>query len=136
MIKPAGTVQPSVAAAVIVVAGKVLLVRRRVSEGALSWQFPAGAVEPGETPVAAAVRETAEETRLVVVPVGSLGERVHPSTGRRMVYVACEVVSGQAEVGDQEELAGVTWASLSDLAGLVPYGFFEPVQAYLDKMLG
>lgn len=33
------------------------MVRRRVSEGQLSWQFPAGEVEPGEEREAAAVRE-------------------------------------------------------------------------------
>ena len=36
-----------IAAAVIVDDGRVLMVRRRVAEGDLSWQFPAGQVEPG-----------------------------------------------------------------------------------------
>lgn len=61
------TVQPVIAAAIIVQDGLVLMVRRRVREGALSWQFPAGAVEPGETDVQAAVRETKEETGVVVL---------------------------------------------------------------------
>jgi ADP-ribose pyrophosphatase YjhB (NUDIX family) len=34
--------KPPVAAAIITNDGHVLLVRRRVSEGTLSWQFPAG----------------------------------------------------------------------------------------------
>ncbi|MFD5886439.1 NUDIX hydrolase [Streptomyces sp. NPDC060334] len=42
--------QRAVAAAVIVVDQRVLLVRRRVAEGALAWQFPAGKIEPEETP--------------------------------------------------------------------------------------
>ena len=46
-----------IAAAVIVSKGTVLLIRRRTAEGQLSWQFPAGMVEPGETPADAAVRE-------------------------------------------------------------------------------
>jgi 8-oxo-dGTP diphosphatase len=39
----------AIAAAVIVSNGRVLLVRRRVQEGRLSWQFPAGKVELGES---------------------------------------------------------------------------------------
>lgn len=70
----------AVAAAVIVQGGRVLLVRRRVAEGALSWQFPAGKVEQGETREDAAVRETQEETGLTVAAVKLLGERIHPTT--------------------------------------------------------
>jgi 8-oxo-dGTP diphosphatase len=46
---------PAVAAAVIVEREGVLLVRRRIAEGALVWQFPGGKLEPGESAEAAAV---------------------------------------------------------------------------------
>jgi 8-oxo-dGTP diphosphatase len=72
------------AAAIIVDNGKVPLVWRRVAEGELSWQFPAGEVESGETVEDAAVREAFEETGLTVRAVKLLGERVHPTTGRTM----------------------------------------------------
>ena len=96
--------RPVIAAAVIVHDGRVLLVRRRVAEGALSWQFPAGEVEPGEDVEAAAVRETEEETGLTVRDVKFLGQRTHPATGRRMAYTACELVAGVAVVGDEDEI--------------------------------
>lgn len=86
----------AVAAAVVVDDGLVLLVRRRVEEGRLPWQFPAGKLDPGESGGAAAVRETLEETGLTVRAVSRLGARVHPDTGRSMLYVACEVVGGTA----------------------------------------
>jgi 8-oxo-dGTP diphosphatase len=127
--------QPTIAAAVIARDGKVLLVRRRVSEDTLSWQLPAGAVESGESPEQAAVREALEETGLVVTSSKVLGERVHPVTGRTMVYVACDVVSGEAVVGDPDELAEFVWAPRTDLPTLVPHGFFAPVQRYLDTAL-
>lgn len=127
--------RPPIAAAVIVKDGRVLLVRRRVKEGTLSWQFPAGEVEAGESAGQAAVREANEETGLTVAETKMLGERVHPATGRMMVYVACEVLTGEATVVDDDELVELTWAERVQLAEYVPYGFFEPVQQYLDDTL-
>lgn len=127
--------RPAIAAAVIVSEGRVLLVRRRVKEGQLSWQFPAGEVEPGEAEEDAAVRETREETGLEVKALRSLGGRVHPKTQRRMSYTACEVLSGTAHVADPDELAELEWCSHSEISEHVPYGLYEPVQRYLDEVL-
>jgi 8-oxo-dGTP diphosphatase len=128
------TPAPAIAAAVIV-HDKVLLVRRRVAEGKLSWQFPAGAIEQGESAEAAAAREAREETGITVEPETLLGERIHPNTGRRMLYVACNVVEGNASVVDDDELSDFTWSTLKQLPEYVPYGFFEPVQVHLDAVL-
>ena len=127
--------KPAIAAAIIVQDGKLLLVQRRVSEGELSWQFPAGAVEQGETFEDAAVRETSEEAGLAVKATKLLGERVHPKTGRLMGYVACDVVSGTAYVADAEELADFAWAAPDQFGDYVPYGFAPAVQEYLDEKL-
>ncbi|MEU6895793.1 NUDIX domain-containing protein [Streptomyces sp. NPDC046557] len=127
--------RPGVAAAIVVHEGRVLLVRRRVSEGRLSWQFPAGKVEPGESREDAAVRETQEETGLMVKPVQLLGERVHPDTGRLMSYMACEVLGGNAHVADADELAEVAWVAHAEIPQYVPYGLFAPVQEHLDETL-
>jgi 8-oxo-dGTP diphosphatase len=127
--------QPPIAAAIIVRDGKVLLVRRRVTEGTLSWQFPAGAIEEGETPAQAAVRETREETGLTVTESKVLGERVHPNTGRTMIYVACNVLTGNPTIVDDDELIELTWASRDELADYVPYGFYPAVQEHLDAVL-
>lgn len=127
--------RPGIAAAIVVQEGRVLMVRRRVSEGQLSWQFPAGEVEPGEAREDAAVRETQEETGLDVVAVKLLGERVHPKTGRLMSYTACEVVGGTAHVADTEELDELAWVAHGEIPQYVPYGLFEPVQQHLDAVL-
>lgn len=124
--------EPPIAAAVIVRGGQVLLVCRRVAEGSLRWQFPAGALEPGEVAADAAVRETREETGLEVIACAVLGERVHPVTGREVIYVACQAVSGTVCVADAEEISQVTWCPVDDLAAYVPSGFCRAVQAYLD----
>lgn len=127
--------RPDVAAAVIVHEGRVLMVRRRVSEGSLCWQFPAGKVEPGETREDAAVRETREETGLAVTVVKRLGERVHPETGGPMSYIACEVLGGTAHVAAPDELADLAWVTHGELPRYVPHGVFGTVQAYLDAVL-
>jgi 8-oxo-dGTP diphosphatase len=127
--------QPPIAAAIIVRDGKVLLVRRRVTEGTLSWQFPAGAIEEGETPGQAAIRETREETGLTVTESKILGERIHPNTGRTMIYVACNILTGNPTVVDDDELIELAWASRDELANYVPYGFYPAVQEHLDTVL-
>ncbi|MFM9445123.1 NUDIX hydrolase [Streptomyces acidiscabies] len=115
--------RPGIAAAVV------------VREGELSWQFPAGEVEAGESEREAAVRETREETGVVVRVVRGLGGRVHPKTGRWMAYVACEVVSGEAYVADREELAEVVWCGVGEVPEYVQYGLYGPVREYLDRVV-
>jgi 8-oxo-dGTP diphosphatase len=127
--------RPGIAAAIVVHNGRVLMVRRRVSEGKLSWQFPAGEVEPGESQQQAAVRETKEETGLDVAAVRLLGKRVHPATGRQMSYTACDVIGGTATVVDDEELDELAWVHSNEIPDYVPYGLFGPVQQYLDSTL-
>ncbi|MET8590387.1 NUDIX hydrolase [Streptomyces sp. NPDC005078] len=127
--------RPGIAAAIVVHEERVLMVRRGISEGRLSWQFPAGEVEPGEAREDAAVRETREETGLEVAAVSLLGERIHPKTGRLMSYTACEVTGGTAYVADTEELAELAWVALGEILQYVPYGLYEPVQEYLDIAL-
>lgn len=129
------TEQPGISAAIIVHEDRVLMVRRRIGEGELLWQFPAGGIEPDETPEQAAVRETAEETGLAVEAIKLLGERVHPKTGRLMYYTACGVLDGEAHVADDDELDAVAWVAHGEIAEYVPYGLFGPVQEYLDGTL-
>lgn len=129
------TPERPIAAAVIVNDGRLLLVRRRISEGSLSWQFPAGEVEEGEEAADAAVRETREETGLEVAASSVLGERVHPNTGRTMIYVACDVIDGDARVVDDDELDAVAWSDRTQLTEYVPYPFYGPVQEHLDETL-
>ncbi|MEU8433815.1 NUDIX hydrolase [Streptomyces sp. NPDC029216] len=128
-------VRLGIAAAVVVHEGGVLMVRRRVSEGRLFWQFPAGGVEPGEAREEAAVRETGEEAGLAVEAVRLLGERVHPDTGRLVSYTACEVTGGHAHLADTDELAELAWVAHGAISQYIPYPLFEPVQAHLDVVL-
>ncbi|MFI8499424.1 NUDIX hydrolase [Streptomyces sp. NPDC085524] len=129
------TVKPPVSTAIIVHEGRVLMARRREREGKLLWAFPGGGIEAGETPEEAAVREVAEEVGLEVAVQQVLGDRVHPQSGVHMTYVACTVISGEASVVDEEELAEVLWLEHGQIPEYVPWGLFDKVQAYLDEAL-
>jgi 8-oxo-dGTP pyrophosphatase MutT (NUDIX family) len=124
-----------VAGAVIAHAGRVLLIRRASPAGALLWSFPSGKVDPGESASQAAAREALEEAGVVVAPLVVLGERVHPATGRRVVYVACRLLSGTAHAASPREVAEVRWVRLDQIPALIPAGVYGPVGAYLGGVL-
>jgi 8-oxo-dGTP diphosphatase len=133
--EPKSETEPAIAAAVIISGGRVLLLRRAVAEGSLLWTLPSGEVEFGETDEEAAVREVWEETGLRVVAGAVIGRRIHPATGRQMVYVACEVEGGMAHVAAPDEVSAVEWCGRARLAELVPGGLFESVATYLGPLL-
>ncbi len=102
-------VRPGVAAVITDPAGRVLLHDRRVGDG---WALPSGAVEPGESVLAALVREVREETGLTVVVERLVGIYSDPAyqivaypDGRRVHFITClfacrvtsDVVRGSAE---------------------------------------
>ena len=61
--------------------------------------------------------------------------RVHPKTGRTMIYLACTPTHGTSVfVGDEEELAEVRWLSLAEADELLP-GMFEPVREHLGRVI-
>jgi 8-oxo-dGTP pyrophosphatase MutT (NUDIX family) len=63
----------------------VLLVRAK--KDPTVWIFPKGHVEPGETPEAAALRETREEAGIEGELLGPVGEPVEFTSGRELVRV-------------------------------------------------
>lgn len=125
--------QPVVAA--IVTSHRGVLAGKR-NDGNPPWTFIAGEIEPGENAVDAAVREVKEETGLEVrAGHHEIGRRVHPKTGRTMIYLACHPVDGtDVFVGDAKELAEVRWLSLAEVDTLLP-GVYEPVREHLGRVI-
>jgi excisionase family DNA binding protein len=126
--------QPVVAA--IVTSGHGVLLGRR-NDGKPPWTFIAGEIEPGESPADAGVREVKEETGLLVAAGQEIGRRVHPATGRTMIYMAARPTHGtDIFVGDRDELAEVRWVPLAEAEELMqPYGMFGPVREHLATTL-
>ncbi len=100
---------------------RILLVHERSLE---IWSTPGGAIDPGEHPADAVVRELWEETGLFTEPVRLLG--VHSGdenvvtypNGDRSAYVAlvfeCVVRGGRLR-GESEETRGARFMSAGDL---------------------
>jgi 8-oxo-dGTP diphosphatase len=128
--------QEPVAAAIVTSPLGVLIGRRH--DGKPKWTFIAGEVEPGESPADTVVREVKEETTMQVEAGDVIGQRVHPKTGRTMIYLAATPTHGTDYiVGDEQELAEVCWVSLATLEELMGAGnIYGPVHEYLVRELG
>jgi len=109
--------------AVVMRGDRFLLVRRSHRPDAGKWGFPGGKIEPGETIVAAALRELAEETgvaaeagevltALDVIRRDGKGELHHYV----LVAVSCRWVSGEAIAADDAEEAA--WFDIDAISGI------------------
>jgi mutator protein MutT len=98
---------------------KVLLLKRRdgVPYGGL-WGFPGGGAEKGESPKDAAVRETAEETGLKVLPEDLVFLQKVVSPDKREVYVfACKKFEGKVNAQKvNEEHDDYRWVAIDELS--------------------
>lgn len=133
-------------------AGRVLM-HKRTDNG--MWGLPGGAVEPGESVAAAAVREVLEETGMRVRALGVIGvdsgrdrrQVVHYPDGNVVHYVsvtvACEPVVGDGgaavdAAGFDDETEAVEWFALRlDEAGCltgVPGGRGAVVPPHLLRL--
>lgn len=123
-----------VAACLAESAGGLYLIRRRQAPRQGDWALPAGFIEHGEAPAAAAARETLEETGLTVAVIGLVG--VYPYTeqggaqsGIVIAYQA-RVVAGQPVAGDDAEAV-----CLFDPADLPADLAFQTHRAAIDDWL-
>ena len=94
------------ACALLVQDGKVLLVRQfRYAYGELTWEVPAGKLNPGEDPAAAAMRELEEETGRAPASVRHL-YTIYPTPGytneKIYIYEALGVREGRARPDEDE----------------------------------
>ena len=111
---------------------KVLLVRRKNNGEKLSWVFPGGTVEVGETPFITAVRELKEETNIDSEAIEFIGERLHPYTKKHVAYVAVKPTSFELKLGD-DDLDSLEWVEISRIEEYFKTSLYEAVKEYFIK---
>ena len=117
--------QPKLAAIAVVIHNeRVLLVRRKNEPNAGMWGFPGGHVELGETALAAAARELAEETGVIGTPLDyltNIDAITRDATGAvafhyLLAVVACRYERGTPQASDDVSDAG--WFHLHEVQEL------------------
>ena len=124
--------------AVIVDAGRVLLIKRGQPPLQGRWSLPGGVVEVGETLQEALVREVREETgfEVEVGPVVEVLERIERGPDDRVEYhyviidYRCLVRGGQLTCGSDADEA--RWVTASDIAS---FGVTAAVAGVVHKAL-
>jgi ADP-ribose pyrophosphatase YjhB (NUDIX family) len=99
-------------------AGELVLLRRGLEPGLGSWAQPGGFLEVDETVMEGAIRETLEETGLIVAPTSIVGLYSQPRSA--VVVVAYEAVIVGGEPGPTSEALevasfapdGIPWAKV------------------------
>jgi 8-oxo-dGTP pyrophosphatase MutT (NUDIX family) len=119
---------PAAGAAIFDDAGRILLQEKTFEAG---WFLPGGAIEPGEHPEQALIREVAEETGLIVRPlqillmIGGPAYRYTYPNGDEVEILGpiyrCEVVRETGEPLD-DETKRLEWFRREDMPALrMPY---------------
>ena len=124
---------PSVSVALRDAGGRVLLARH--SEGG-TWLLPGGAIEPGETPADAALREMWEETGLVVLLTRIVGVFGGPRVRRpvsewRPYVVRHDGIRGRVECESHEDGEDAVRQPLRHAAGPVRCVVDAPPSAWI-----
>ena len=112
----------------LIPSGRILLVRQfRPPAGGQVWEFPAGLLEPGETPDVTAVRELKEETGYRGRVVSCTGPAFSsPGLSSESLYIACMEVE---EKGQEDPVPEFDGTELIDTVPVAP----SELAAFLEK---
>lgn len=125
---------PEVVVGVIPLDSSVLMLKRLKGEGHLSWNFPGGKIEAGETVEVALKRELLEETGLSCSVQQILGSRVHPDTGVTIHYAVCRLEDGTAENLEPTKAEQISWVPAVDVPQVITSDLYPPLADFLSSL--
>ncbi len=126
------------AGAVILEAGKILLVKRSIDPGKGDWCIPAGFCEWTEHPQQTAIREIKEETGLEIKITGLFDIFMgmdDPRTHAVLVLYLANIVGGELCAGDDADDAQY-FAFESTPSNIAFQAHRDALQLYQDRYLG
>ena len=93
----------------VVQAGRILLIRKKRGLGAGNINGPGGRIEPGETPLACAIRETQEELLITPTGIREGGELFFHAEDFPRIHAHVFVASGYEGTPTETEEADPLW---------------------------
>jgi|TARA_R110001583_G_scaffold184213_3_gene343371 8-oxo-dGTP pyrophosphatase MutT (NUDIX family) len=103
---------------------RILSVR---SHGRDRFYMPGGKIDPGETAIAALIREIKEELGVALIPetickIGVFSGPAHDQADETMVCMACFSAAYRGTLAPAREIAEMRWISLKDRHLMAPMG--------------
>lgn len=113
--------------------GRYLLLKRHNSHGAGTWSPPGGHLEFDETPEQCAIRETMEETSLIVEEVAYLGitDDHFREENKHYITIWMEGIrfTGTAKINSYREICDIGWYP----SGRLPTPLFLPFYKFVNQ---
>ena len=81
--------------------GRIVLIKRAIPPGVGTWAQPGGFLEADETVIQGAIRETREETGLIIEPNEIVGIYPQPRASVVIVVYRADILSGQMVVTEE-----------------------------------
>ena len=81
--------------------GRIVLIRRAIPPGVGTWAQPGGFLEADETVIQGAVRETREETGLIIAPTDIVGIYPQPRAAVVIVVYRADILGGEMVVTEE-----------------------------------
>jgi ADP-ribose pyrophosphatase YjhB (NUDIX family) len=103
----------------VTTADELVLIRRAIPPGFGTWAQPGGFLEADETVLQGAVRETLEETGLIVEPTSLVGVYSRPQAAVVVLAYEADIVGGRMTVTPESlevqpfPIDGIPWAGLA-----------------------